>query len=154
MSDIIIRTAASSDCARLAELCFALWPESPIEDHAQELTDRLSGKTPGTLPLTYFVAQEQGGRLIGFLEAGLRSHADCCDPALPVGFIEGWYVEPEFRRRGIGRMLVAAAESWARSQGCKEMASDAAIDNVLSHRSHEALGYEPVSRAVNYRKSL
>lgn len=71
-------------------MAFALWPESSIEEHAQELKDRLADGTPGTLPLIYFVAEVQPNGLIGFLEAGLRSHADCCDPAHPVGFIEGW----------------------------------------------------------------
>lgn len=154
MPEIVIRTAVASDTAQLAELCFALWPECPRQEHAQELAERLSGRTPGSLPLTYFVAQNPDGQLIGFVEAGLRSHADCCDPSHPVGFIEGWYVVPDFRRAGIGRRLVAAAENWARSQGCREMASDTQIENFASQRCHEALGYEAVSRAVNYRKLL
>lgn len=154
MPEVLIRTAQPSDRPQLAQLCFALWPESPLEEHEQELTERLSGRSPGSLPLTWFVAETELGHPIGFLAAGLRSHADCCDPARPVGFIEGWYVAPAFRRHGIGRSLVAAAEAWARSQGCKEMASDTGIDNLVSQRSHEALGYQPVSRAVNYRKLL
>ena len=136
MPGILIRTAALSDCTRLAELCFALWPDSPLEEHTQELTDRLSGRTPGALPLIYFVAEAPPNHLIGFIETGLRSHADCCDIAQPVGFIEGWYVAPEFRRHGIGRRLVAAAEAWARTQGCREMASDTGIENLLSQQSH------------------
>lgn len=154
MPEILIRAAALSDCSRLAELCFALWPESSMEEHAGELAEWLSGRAPGTLPLRYFVAAIPAGQLVGFLQAGLRSHADCCDPSRPVGFIEGWYVAPEFRRNGIGRRLIAAAEDWARARGCREMASDTGIDNLTSQRSHEALGYEPVSRAVNYRKLL
>jgi len=35
-----------------------------------------------------------------------------------------------------------------------EMASDALIDNELSQRAHEALGYEVVDRCVHYRKRL
>lgn len=149
-----IRAAVLSDCSRLAELCFALWPDSPLEEHAREIAERLSGHTPGSLPLTYFVAECADGQLIGFVEGGLRSHADCCDTSQPVGFVEGWYVAPEFRRGGVGRSLIAAAEDWARAHGCKEMASDTGIDNIESQRCHEALGYEAVSRAVNYRKAL
>lgn len=154
MPEIIVRAAVLSDCSRLAELCFALWPESPLTEHTQELAERLSGRLPGYLPLRYFVAEIANVALVGFVEAGLRSHADCCDVSRPVGFIEGWYVAPDFRRNGIGRRLVAAAEDWVRTQGCREMASDTGIDNVPSQRCHQALGYEPVSRAVNYRKAL
>lgn len=65
--------------------------------------------------------------MTGFLEVGLRSHADGCDPAQPVGFVEGWFVEEACRNRGIGRALMRAAEDWARGQGCVEMASDTRI---------------------------
>jgi len=35
-----------------------------------------------------------------------------------------------------------------------EMASDTWVDNELSQRVHEALGYAVVDRCVHYRKSL
>jgi aminoglycoside 6'-N-acetyltransferase I len=63
-------------------------------------------------------------------------------------------VRDAFRSRGIGRDLMLAAEEWARSQGCLEIASDTWIDCVGSQRAHEALGFEVVDRCVNYRKPL
>lgn len=60
----------------------------------------------------------------------------------------------EHRRQGIGKSLLAAAEKWARSQGCVEMASDAVIDNVLSQNVHQRLGFEAVERTVLFRKAL
>jgi hypothetical protein len=88
------------------------------------------------------------------MEVDLRSHADGCNPRRPVGYIEGWYVAKDHRHRGIGRELLAVAEDWARSHGCVEMASDTWIDNEVSQRVHEALGYEVVDRCVHYRKLL
>ena len=108
----------------------------------------------GMLPMAIFVALDDGGALTGFLEAGLRSHADGCDPAVPTGYIEGWFVREEFRNRGIGRDLMRAAEEWALSQGCREMASDALIDNTVSLHAHQALGFEVVDRCVHFRKGL
>jgi aminoglycoside 6'-N-acetyltransferase I len=106
------------------------------------------------MPLVELVAEAGDGRLVGFLEVGLRSHADGCDPSRPVGFVEGMYVAADWRGRGVGRRLLAAAEHWARGQGCREMASDTWIDNALSQRVHEALGYIAVDRCVHYRKTL
>jgi aminoglycoside 6'-N-acetyltransferase I len=92
--------------------------------------------------------------LVGFVEVDLRSHADGCNPSQPVGYIEGWYVAEAHSHRGIGKKLLEKAEDWARSHKCAEIASDAVIDNEVSQRAHEALGYEVVDRCVHYRKRL
>ena len=73
---------------------------------------------------------------------------------ISVGYIEGWYVAESYRHQGVGKKLVAAAEDWARSHGCLEIASDTWIDNEVSQSAHEALGYEVVDRCVHYRKML
>ena len=105
------------------------------------------------MPLVVFVA-EVDGMVAGFIEVGLRSHADGCDTRQPVGFVEGWYVEPTQRALGVGRALMQAAEDWARSQGCQEMASDTWLNHEPSQRAHEALGFEVVDRCVNFKKAL
>jgi len=94
------------------------------------------------------------GGLIGFVDVGLRSHADGCDPARLAGFIEGWFVDAAFRRRGIGAALIGAAENWACSQGCVEMASDTWIGHDESESAHLALGFEIVDRCIHFRKRL
>jgi aminoglycoside 6'-N-acetyltransferase I len=132
----------------------ALWPEGSVEEHSRELEAILAGTPPSTLPLVVFVAEANDQSLLGFLEVGLRSHADHCDPALPVGYVEGWYVVEGQRRRGIGKQLLAAAEDWARGQGCVEMASDTQLGNALSQRVHKLLGFEIVEHAILFRKAL
>jgi len=152
--EICIRPARPSDCTQLARLREALWPDSCAEEHARELAPILEHTASLTMPLINLVAEASDQRLVGFLEVGLRSHADGCDPSRAVGFIEGWYVADGHRHQGIGRKLLTAAENWARVQGCVEMASDTWVDNELSQRVHEALGYAVVDRCVHYRKSL
>lgn len=153
-ADIVIRVARPGDCKELARLRAVLWPESSVEEHARELVSILDGKGLGPLPLIELVAEEGSGALVGFAEVGLRSHADGCDASHAVGYIEGWYVTENRRKRGIGRKLLVAAEDWARKQGCLEMASDALAENEVSQRVHEALGYAVVDRCVRYRKTL
>lgn len=108
----------------------------------------------GTLPGTILVATDADERLGGFIEVGLRSHADGCDVARPVGFVEGWFVREEMRGQGIGKQLMKAAEAWSRAQGCREIASDALVDNLASQQAHSALGFETVDRCVHFHKSL
>ena len=103
--------------------------------------------------LEVFVAERADGSLAGFVEAGTRPYADGCDTS-PVGYVEAWYVDPDVRRQGLGRSLLVAAESWARARGYREMASDARLDNVVSHGAHRSAGYEEVDRVVQFRKLL
>jgi aminoglycoside 6'-N-acetyltransferase I len=154
VDNIQVRPAQPSDLDQRARLREALWPKSSAQEHAEELGLILDGKACLTMPLTILVAEASNGTLLGFLEVDLRSHADGCDPSHPVGYIEGWYVSEDWRRHGVGRKLLAAAEDWARSNGCAEMASDSSIDNELSQRAHEGLGYEVVDRCVHYHKAL
>ena len=154
VSDIGIRPAELSDCDQLVRMRAALWPKTSAEEHAREVIKILEGEAVVTLPLIILVAEASNRILAGFLEVDLRSHADGCDPSRPVGYVEGWYVADKYRHKGIGRKLLAAAEDWARSQGCVEIASDTWVDNEVSQRVHEALGYEVVDRCVHYRKTL
>jgi len=153
MTRPIIRRVRREDREPLAAMLAALWPEGPLEEHRDELDALLATGLYGTLPGTIFVAEVEG-ELVGFVEVGMRSHADGCDTSRPVGYIEGWFVRETFRNRGIGKKLVEAAEEWARAQRCREMASDALIDNQASLEAHAACGYEVVDRAVRFRKSL
>jgi len=154
MSQARVRFAQAKDREQLSILRNALWPDASAEEHGRELAAILDGKAAATMPLVVLVAESNDQTVIGFLETGLRSHADGCDVAKPVGFIEGWYVTAGHRRQGVGAQLLAAAQDWARGQGCVEMASDTWIDNEVSQRAHEALGFEVVDRCVHFRKAL
>jgi aminoglycoside 6'-N-acetyltransferase I len=149
-----IRQAQLSDRQEVARMMALLWPDVALEELAEELESFLGGPQAGTLPSTLLVSSETDGSLTGFIEVGLRSHADGCDIAQPVGFLEGWFVHEASRRRGIGGELVRSAEEWARSQGCIEIASDTWIDHEESQNAHQALGFEVVDRCVHFRKRL
>jgi aminoglycoside 6'-N-acetyltransferase I len=86
-------------------------------------------------------------------EVSIRSYADGCQGS-HVGYLEAWYVDPDFRGQGVGRALVMAVEAWARQQGCSEMASDADLDNTISQAAHQRLGYVETGRLVQFCKKL
>ena len=99
------------------------------------------------------VADRGDGSLAGFVEIGSRPYVEGCVTS-PVAYLEGWYVDPENRRQGLGAKLIQAAETWALSHGYREIASDTEIANQVSFESHLALGYEEVERQICFRKRL
>lgn len=147
-----IRPLEEGDADAWARMRHALWPDCPPENSRGELPGFLDGRDEAGQPCAAFVAV-QDGVAVGFVEATLRPTADGCSTT-PVGFLEGWYVEPEHRRTGVGRALARAAEHWARGRGCTEMASDTDLANLLSQEAHGRLGYAQVERVVRFRKDL
>jgi aminoglycoside 6'-N-acetyltransferase I len=129
----------------------ALWPEHGDNYHAPEIQRFLAGELK--MPLAVLLAEDDDGRVVGFVELSIRPYAEGCLTDR-VAFLEGWYVMPDARRRGVGRALVAAAEEWAQAQGCTEFASDAEADNTMSARAHRALGFEEVVIIRCFRKDL
>jgi aminoglycoside 6'-N-acetyltransferase I len=126
----------------------ALWPDADPAELAAELDALLADPNQ-----VAFVAERGDGRLCGFAEASVRPFANGVDEA-PCAFLEGWWVDEDTRRSGVGRALVAAVETWARGRGFAELGSDALLDNTLSHQAHRALGFEERERVLYFRKRL
>lgn len=132
------------------DLRHTLWPDCPTDEHLAEMQSVLDRPDK----YAQFLAYEPGGQPAGFVEASLRTDYVNGTDSSPVAFLEGIYVAPPYRRQGVGRQLVAAVVSWARERGCSELASDAPLDNVVSHAMHAALGFEETERVVYFRKRL
>ncbi|MGK2961114.1 MAG: N-acetyltransferase family protein [Gemmatimonadaceae bacterium] len=142
-----VRRYEEGDWSELMRMARELFPDIAEED----VEDLL--KTIGKEDAQVFVIDRGDGILGGYVEAGTRSVADGCKTGA-VGYIEAWYVDPDLRRAGYGRALLESAESWARDRGFREMASDALLDNHVSHAAHKRSGYIEVDKVITYRKSL
>ncbi len=126
----------------------ALWPDAELAELADELDALLADPDQ-----VAFVAERERGWLCGFAEASVRPFANGVDES-PCAFLEGWWVDEDARRSGVGRALVAAVENWARGHGFAELGSDALLDNTLGHQAHQALGFEERERVVYFRKRI
>ena len=145
---MIIRRLEKSDYPEWLRMRLALWPDNTPAGLGVEMHEILADPRQPV-----FVAERPDGSLGGFLEAAVHIDTYGCDTK-PVGYIEGWYVDPDLRRQGVGGLLVAAAEAWAVGQGFREMASDCEINNLASLQAHHALGYEDVERLIHFRKRI
>jgi len=145
---IRVRRARARDRDDWVRMRTALWPDCTSEQHREEVDEYLQEKAA-----VAFVAARPDGRLAGFVESTIRPQAEGCDTR-PVGYVEGWYVDADVRRHGVGRRLVRAAERWARGLGCTEMGSDCLLENDVSLRAHLAMGYEERERLIHFRRWL
>ena len=145
----IIRPLQPEDHAEWLRLREALWPHQSDAQNAQEMTDILANFEQ----MPAIVAQRPEGGLCGFVEVAIHDKAPGC-VTNKIGYLEAWYVDPDWRQKGVGRALAEAAEAWARAQGCTEMASDTDQGYPLSLTAHARLGYQEVARDIFFRKEL
>ena len=129
----------------------ALWPDGSLADHQQDIERFFSGDRRE--PAEVLLAFAGNAIVVGFAELSIRNIVDGCSTDR-VAYLEGWYVVPELRRRGIGRALIQAAEKWAADQGCSEFGSDSEIDNDISRAAHLRSGFEETGRVHTYRKNI
>lgn len=147
---IAIEACASVDHRGWLALRRALWPEGGDDLHRAEMAAFLAD------PARYaqFVAVDGQGEPAGFVEASIRHDYVNGTSGSPVAFLEGLYVAPSHRRRGIARALVERVARWGRARECSELASDTSIDNEASRAAHLALGFAETERVVCFAKAL
>jgi len=145
--EIYVRRAAPEDREEWLKMRKGIWNEAP-DDYLRSDMDRILVGEREAVFLAFV-----DGVPAGMIEVRLREYAESCDTS-PVGYIEGWFVYPDFRGRGVAGVLAGAAEEWARGMGCTEMASDTWPDNEVSIRAHQKLGYREAERLVHFVKKL
>lgn len=145
--ELTLRRAGTEDLPALAELALLLWPEHTREELEGELRDILAGESACFLLLA-------GEEPVGFAQCQLRRDYVEGTSTSPVGYLEGIYVRPACRRQGWARKLLEAGQNWARSLGCREFASDCALDNTDSIAFHEKTGFAVANRIVCFQKKL
>jgi aminoglycoside 6'-N-acetyltransferase I len=147
-----IRRIERDDVGAWAALRGRLWPDAEVSDLLSEARAYAAG-TSQTIALAWIACSDAAHEYLGFVEVCVRAFSDGCD-SMPVPHVEGWYVEPVARGRGIGRALMRAAEEWARAEGFREIASDTEVHNEASLHAHQACGFEEVDRLIKFRKEL
>lgn len=134
---------------KLVFFAHILWPENSIEELEEDFMESLDLKNEQA-----FLYEMSGIGYIGFIQLSLRhDYVEGCDSS-PVAYIEGIYVEEQYRRHGIAQKLVMFAESWGRERACTELASDCELDNNLSIEFHNGSGFTEMNRLVCFKKEI
>lgn len=97
----------------------------------------------------YFI-EDKAGETIGLVELSSRNIVDGCLSS-PVAYLEGLYLQAEYRGRGLGRQAMRLVLDWCRERGFSELATDAELENVGAQSFYRSLGFEETDRVVEYR---
>lgn len=128
-----------------AKLCVSLWPEISKEE-------MLQGRAEGEFTHEYLYVKDD--HIIAFISLSLRNDYVEGTDSSPVGYIEGIYVNEEYRGQGIGRALIEYAKKWSIEQGCSQLASDVELDNHMSELFHQKIGFKEANRLICYTMDL
>lgn len=143
----MIRRANGKEIPLVAELACRLWPDNSPKELEQELLELADAGA------AFFLAWE-GESAVGFAQCQLRHDYVEGTDLSPVGYLEGIFVEEGWRHHGIARELLRECEAWAKVMGCAEFASDCELENTVSRRFHESVGFEEANRIVCFVKKL
>ena len=108
----------------------ALWERCgltrPWNDPFDDIALARSGQTSAVL------VGRQGGRIVASAMVGTDGHR---------GWVYYLAVDPDLRRRGLGRRMMAACEAWAEGRGVPKMLLMVRGDNTATIGFYRALGY-------------
>lgn len=145
VSGTSVRRARGADAARIAELSGQLGYPATTRQMAERLKRAMRNRDNACL-----VACAQPAEVVGWIHVSIT-------PLLEVerrAEVNGLVVDEHARSRGAGAALLAAAENWARRQGCRGMS---VRSNVLRERAHAFYlrqGYEHYKTQKAFRKKL
>ena len=115
--------------AELEKLCFSdPWSETSIKS---ELNN----------PLSYWLVADDNGTIAGYV--GSQSVLDSAD-------MMNIAVAPEYRRRGVGRMLINNLISYLREQKVIALLLEVRVSNMAAISLYQKFGFQQVGRRPRY----
>lgn len=144
----MIRKAEKSDAKTVAELACKMWTDSTAEALTADFETLVADETASV-----FLCYEKDTP-VGFAQCQLRKDYVEGTSQSPVGYLEGIFVEENFRKCGYAKKLLSACEQWAKEQGCTEFASDCELGNHQSHTFHLHSGFTEANRIICFVKKL
>jgi GNAT superfamily N-acetyltransferase len=128
----VVRPPKAQDHGKIAKLACQLgYPSTPDEIRARIERARRRAQS------AVLVAEGPDGEVVGWVGVYVFRSVET-DPYVE---ISGLVVDENVRSRGIGRVLLQAADEWALGQGCDEIAVHSNVIRKRAHAFYEQNGY-------------
>ncbi|WP_044564970.1 aminoglycoside 6'-N-acetyltransferase [Anaerococcus provencensis] len=144
----MIKVANKNDSKTIAQMAIKIWDNDSIEELEKEFDDFVDDPNMASF-IKYL-----DGKAIGFANASIRyDYVEGCESS-PIGYLEGVFIDDNYRNNNYARQLVEACENWAKSFGIKEFASDCELSNLDSLAFHLAIGFSEANRIICFKKDV
>ena len=140
---MIIRPATPADAGALTRMNAAF---NGVSDSATQIAARLVA----CADIEVAILAELEGQVGGF--ACVRV-VPCVLYAQPYAELTELYVEPAFRRRGLGRALISYAEQLAHARGATDLLIMTGVGNAAAQALYRSAGYDTYAVALNRKVS-
>ena len=145
IKEVRIRPARREDSASLAKLSGQLgYPAT-----AEIISSRLDAAAQDSSSIV-LVAELPSGEIAGFSQF-VHQRLIEADPRAEVAPL---VVNESLRGHGVGRLLLAHGEQWARERGCKFVNLRSNVIRAAAHSFYERLGYSHYKTQKAFRKDL
>lgn len=135
-------------CPSDVEIAHELMRQLGYDMPANELAGRIARVLDATMH--YAAVAEEGSEVVGLVHAYARPALEKPTEAV----VQSLIVEARARKRGVGRLLMASAEAWARTNGMTHLVLHTRTDRVDAHTFYEQLGYRQEATSNLMRKWL
>ncbi|WP_052345768.1 aminoglycoside 6'-N-acetyltransferase [Paucisalibacillus sp. EB02] len=132
----------------LIKLAMKVYTGSTYDGLQQEFHDMF--QTDKHRFLLYLVKEKP----IAFMHLSIRvDYVQGCESS-PTGYLEGVYVDPDYRKKGISTALFNEGKKWLLEKGCKQIGSDMEEGNHTSYSFHMSVGFKEAGRLVTFIQDL
>lgn len=143
-----IEVLSSNNLKQLTELVLEFWNDCSFDEEFESYKSIIDSENE----ICYVVKHQED--YIAFIHLSIRNDYVEGATELPVAYIEGIYVKPDYQKQGIAAALLKVAEDWAKQKGLDQIASDTDQNNLGSIDFHKKIGFTEVERIVCFIKDL
>lgn len=148
ISAVSLYKATRDNVTDIAQMAIKMWSDNTLEGLAEEFKAIVEGDES----VIFMISIKD--QTIGFAQCQLRHDYVEGTDSSPVGYLEGIFVEQEYRNKGYAKELLQKCEEWAKKKGCVEFASDCELNNKASLTFHLRMGFAEANRVICFTKKL
>lgn len=148
LSEASLYKATRDNVTDIAQMAIKMWSDNTLEG----LTEEFKAIIDSDESVIFMISIKD--QAIGLAQCQLRHDYVEGTDSSPVGYLEGIFVEQEYRNKGYAKELLQKCEEWAKKMGCVEFASDCELNNKASLAFHLRMGFAEANRVICFTKKL